>query len=713
MLRISLLGPPDIGIDDERRDLPGYRPMALLAYLLLTEKAHSREHLVDLLFERPDDPRAALRWTLTKLRKELGSDYIIADRKTVAFNFDGDYWLDVHAFEGGDLDRYRGELLEGLQVRDARSYEHWLLVQRESYKAKYQEGLEAHLETEKEAGNAAVVEETAAKLLALDNLREDWHRELMGVFAQQGKFEAALAQYELCRNILREELNLEPDPKTIDLAEAIRAEQTAVYKAVASRPNGSFLSPTTVDYPAEDSAPLNEERTSSSEIKEEQPRSSKRVLLGAFIVLGLLLLAAGLWAFFPASPTDDQVEAEEATGDFSGTTVKIGGPNLGTESYEQSVVQFEQETGIDIEFIDYGADFEVVLDDVIMSGLIPDIIQFPQPGYLFDFVRQGEVIDVRTFLSEEYLQQQYNQALLDAMMVDGHMAGIWHTSNVKSLVWYPKKSFDAAGYQVPESWDEMMQLSDQIAADGTTPWCISINSGEATGWVGTDWLEDILLRTAPLEVYDAWVAGELPFDSPEIRRAWGIMSEIWMNERYTYGAAETIISEQFNENPMHMFSKPPECYLHRQGSFITSYFPEDSQFGVDYDFFFLPPIDEEFGNPVLGAGDIMAMFNDRPEVRETMKYFTEGKSIRPGIENGVVIAPHRDVPFEWYNSPVNLKIAQVLLEADSYRFDGSDMMPGVVGAGSFWKGVADWVEGEELDTVLREIDESWPEETGN
>ena len=118
-LRIQLLGQARITLDGQPVDLPGYRPLALLAYLILTRKAYSRQHLIDLLFDGPDDPRAALRWTLSKLRKAIGEAYILADRDEVSFNFQSDYWLDVSAFEAGDSELYQGDLLEGLYLRDA------------------------------------------------------------------------------------------------------------------------------------------------------------------------------------------------------------------------------------------------------------------------------------------------------------------------------------------------------------------------------------------------------------------------------------------------------------------------------------------------------------------------------------------------------------------------------------------------------------------
>jgi alpha-glucoside transport system substrate-binding protein len=300
-------------------------------------------------------------------------------------------------------------------------------------------------------------------------------------------------------------------------------------------------------------------------------------------------------------------------------------------------------------------------------------------------------------------------------MMDGPegpiMAGVWHRFNGKSLVWYPKAIFDEAGYTVPTTWDELMALTQQIADDGDTAWCIGIESGAATGWPATDWIEDIMLRTTSLENYDAWTTGDLPFDSPEVRNAVEVMSEIWLNEAYVYGGTAAIVSTFFGDAPAPMFEDPPRCWLHRQGNFITSFFPAGTEAGVDYDFFYLPPIDDAYGRPFLVAGDIMAMFNDRPEVRAVMEFFTTGESVREWLAAGGALSPHNDADLSWYGNDVERGIAELVRESTSVRFDGSDLMPGEVGAGSFWKGMTNYIAGTtDLDTSLQEIDAAWPQE---
>jgi len=416
----------------------------------------------------------------------------------------------------------------------------------------------------------------------------------------------------------------------------------------------------------------------------------------------------------PMEEPESYLEAALA-GAYAGTVVSMSGPFTDEDAvkFNATVADFEEKTGIDIQY-EGSKEFETTISIRVDGGDAPDIADFPQPGLLAGFVRDGKVVDVSQFLDMGKLQANYNQSWLDMAMMQAPqgeiMAGVWQRVNGKSLVWYPKDDFDAAGYEIPQTWDEMLALSDQIVADGDTPWCIGIESGTATGWPATDRMEEVMLRTTSLENYDKWVTGELDFESPEVKAAAEKVGELWFNDDYVYGGRAAIVSTFFGDSPTPMFEDPAKCFFHKQGNFITSFFPAGAVAGVDYDFFYLPPIDEAYGKPVLVAGDIMAMFNDRPEVRAVMEYFTTGASVENWIRSGGAISPHLASSLDWYTNDVDRGVAEIILNATSVRFDASDLMPGEVGAGSFWKGMTDWVSGTvDLDTALKEIDAAWPQ----
>ena len=235
--------------------------------------------------------------------------------------------------------------------------------------------------------------------------------------------------------------------------------------------------------------------------------------------LPVLLLASSMLAFAAGQAViaaDMPAELTDAlAGKFKGTKVTAFGAFAGADEvkFNENVKAFEDKTGIDIQY-ESSKQFEATISTRVDAGNVPDLVDFPQPGLMGNFARTGKLVDLASFMSADYLKGQYIQSWLDMATKPGKdgkpiMAGVWERVNVKSLVWYPKKAFDAAGYKVPATWDELKALQDQIVADGDTPWCIGIESGAATGWPATDWLEEMMLRTTSPENYDKWTTGQL------------------------------------------------------------------------------------------------------------------------------------------------------------------------------------------------------------
>ncbi len=409
--------------------------------------------------------------------------------------------------------------------------------------------------------------------------------------------------------------------------------------------------------------------------------------------------------------------ADAYAGKYKGTTVSLLHGLSGDEEnkFKAQWTDFQAKTGITVKLVPGSTTESIAVK--AQSGTIEDIVNFPQPGTMGSYAKQGKLIDLNKVIKPEWLKENYNQGFIDTNTVpdaSGNkiLGGIFNRINLKSIVFYPKKAFDEAGYKVPETWDDMKKLMDQIVADGDTPWCIGIESGGATGWPATDWIEDIMLRTTSLDNYDKWTRGELPFTSPEVKNAFQVMTDIWFNDKYVYGGRQSIATTAFGQAPAPMMQDPPKCWLHRQGTFITTFLEQakpGAKAGVDYDFFYLPPIDPQYGKPVLFAGDLFSVFNDRPEVRAVTEYLTTYESVAPWIKiGGGAISPHKNAVLSDYTNPVDKKAAEIIANASSARFDGSDLMPAEVGSGSFWKGITDYVSGSaNLDQALTTIQDGW------
>ncbi len=402
--------------------------------------------------------------------------------------------------------------------------------------------------------------------------------------------------------------------------------------------------------------------------------------------------------------------ARAEAGEFAGTEVTIFGKwtEGEGESFVNTLADFAERTGINLKY-EGSSEFETLITVRVEGGDAPDIAGFPQPGLLAEFVREGAVVDLGANINTEQLAADYSDAWVNLGTVDGQLSGVFFRASTKSIVWYPVQAFADAGYEIPETWDELIALSDQIVTDGGTPWCISMEHGGVTGWVATDWIEDVLLRTAPPETYDQWVNHEIPFNDPAVVNAANIVGDIWFNEDYVYGGTTGILTIWVGDTQTPMFDDAgPQCWMHRQAGWIPDFWPEGKVAGEDSSFFYLPPIDEAYGRPVLGGGDVFAAFSDRPEVLAVIEYLATADAAKGWVEAGGFISPNRGVPADWYGNYVDQAQAEILQGATTLRFDASDLMPAEVGAGTFWSGMVDWVSGTDTETVLQRIEDSWP-----
>ncbi len=434
------------------------------------------------------------------------------------------------------------------------------------------------------------------------------------------------------------------------------------------------------------------------------------VALTAGVAHADMIFAEGEGAF-----SWDGLAAFAESHDYAGQTVTISGPWMSPEAdnFNNLVAYFEAATGADVSYV--GSDsFEqqIVID--VEAGSAPNIAVFPQPGLAAVLASQGALVplgdDAKQWVLDNYAagQSWVDLGTYDNAGNGDDFFGFFFNVNLKSLVWYIPENFEDAGYEVPTTMEELKALTEQMVADGETPWCIGLGSGAATGWPATDWVEDLMLRTQAPEVYDAWTTNELPFNSPEVVGALEEFGWFAKNDAFVAGGAGAVASTDFRESPKGMFDTPPACYMHRQASFIPAFFPEGTEVGVDADFFYFPSYaDKDLGNPVLGGGTLMAITEDSDATRGFMEFIELPFAQEVMMAQGGFLTPHLGVNNDTYASAALKSQGEILQGATTFRFDGSDLMPGAVGAGSFWTGMVDFVGGESAQSVADSIQESW------
>lgn len=401
--------------------------------------------------------------------------------------------------------------------------------------------------------------------------------------------------------------------------------------------------------------------------------------------------------------------------DLSGETITVAGTWLSPESevIESIFDIFEERTGATVKYV--GSDsFEQQIIIDAEAGSAPNIAIFPQPGLASDLASRGFLTPLKDG-SAEWIKENYaaGQSWVDLgtykdKMGADQLYGMFFRVDVKSLVWYSPENFEDAGYEIPNSLEELKALTDQIVADGGTPWCIGLGSGAATGWPATDWVEDMMLRTQTPAVYDAWVKNEISFDDPRIVGAIEEFGAFALNDDYVAGGSGAVASTDFRDSPKGLFASPPQCYMHKQASFIPAFFPEGTVVGEDADFFYFPAYEtKDLGKPVLGAGTLFAITNPSEGAQALVEFLRDPAAHEVWMAAGGFLTPHKAVDASKFKSDTERGLNEILLGATTFRFDGSDLMPGGVGAGSFWTGMVDYAGGKDATEVATEIQSSW------
>jgi len=404
-------------------------------------------------------------------------------------------------------------------------------------------------------------------------------------------------------------------------------------------------------------------------------------------------------------------------GSFEGEVVTVMGSMQGKDEENLMAMAscFEAATGAVVKYSG-SRDFAALIVADLRSNNAPNISIFPQPGLAADMAADGFLSplgdDAAAWMTENYGAGASWVALGTYADPDGNeqFFGFPFKQDLKSLVWYSPEQFEDNGYEIPATMEELIALSDQMVADGNTPWCIGVESGNATGWTATDWMEDLMLRTTTPENYDRWVTNDLPFNSPEVIKAMEVYGQFSRNDDYVAGGASSVATTFFGDAPKGLFSTPASCMMHRQASFIPAFFPNEGEevANGEADFFYFPPYaSKDLGNPVLGAGTLYTITKDSEATRAFMQYLQEPRAHEAWMSQGSFLTAHKGADPSAYASDAQRKQGEILTSATTFRFDASDLMPGAIGAGAFWSEMTAFANGQDAQTTADNIQAAW------
>jgi alpha-glucoside transport system substrate-binding protein len=446
--------------------------------------------------------------------------------------------------------------------------------------------------------------------------------------------------------------------------------------------------------------------------------------------------AASVAPAVPAVPTG-YTELDKALGSdkpFNGKKVSIHTQWVGGEgtNFAASLADFSAATGIQVQIDAIASSPETVLKTRIQGGAPPDLAFLAQPTPILSYAADGKVVDVASFLDGKKLSDEHANTI-GLVTQNGKIWGIPYKADVKSVIWYPIKAFEAKGYKVPTTWDELIALSDQIVKDGSNPWCISAGGpGDATGWQITDWMEEVVLKTKGLDYYNDWISHKVTFEDPGIKDAFDkYVGKIFFTPNYVFGTNTAIVNTDQKTTMDPMFTpgngdmSAPKCWMQKVPTWYgPDFFPDQRAsgkpsayvVGTDVGIMPFPTIDTNQGYAEGSADTLMVPVPAggkplRDEVKAVAEFLATPYGIQNWIRAGSAISTNNTTPADWYAGAYKLKVAaDIVAKAKGIGFDASDLMPGAVGAGTFWTQSVSWANsnGTNTDAVLKAIDASWP-----
>ena len=437
----------------------------------------------------------------------------------------------------------------------------------------------------------------------------------------------------------------------------------------------------------------------------------KRRLLIPIATAGVIGLAlAGCTGDTEQSAEDIDCSEYEQYGTFDGDEVTISGTIVETEADRLIASWSDFATCTDIS-IDYqgSRDFEGNIAQLAEGGNAPDIGIVPQPGLVSLLAENGYLqpapAEVEANTDEFWSEDWKAYSTFDDVFYGAPML-----ASVKGYIWYSPAEFEDKGYEIPTSLEELTELTQTIADEGDhLPWCAGMESGDATGWPGTDWIEDFVLRQSGPDVYDQWVTHQIPFNDPAIVSAFDAAGEILKNPEYI--DTESLISTPFQEGGLPILDGA--CSLHHQASFYEVNWGDGVDVSPDGDVyaFLMPPVSADDPLAVTGGGETVVAFEESDAITAVLTHMSSDTFANLRVEQGGTVSANNGVDPSLASSPLLEDTIEILQDPNAtFRYDGSDLMPGAVGSNSFWKGIVGWISGDSTKQTVDSIESSWPSE---
>lgn len=383
-------------------------------------------------------------------------------------------------------------------------------------------------------------------------------------------------------------------------------------------------------------------------------------------------------------------------------------------AFREVVAAWERETGGKVE-TEIVPDLATVLRTRIEGGAPPDIAILPNASQMTSLATDGKIQPLDTFLDMEQFRHDYSKTWESAGSAKGKLYGLVIRVTSKDTVWYSPREFQSRGWQVPQVWDELLQLSDDIAKTGTSPWSVGMESQSTSGWPGSDWFQELYLKSCGPERYDMWVRHQLPWTDQSVKGTFQSFGHILHAEAWTpngprsfiHGGPSGAIATNWRDASRLPFQNPPKAFMYFQGAFVQpellKQFPQ-AKAGQDYDFFGFPDMNPEYSGAITGEAEMATLITTTEASKSLMRFMSQAKVWEPWIKRGGLVSPNKSIDRLIYPDPVAQKLADQLADPVIFRLDANDQMPAKVQQAER-RAILDYLRNpSELDIILRQME---------
>lgn len=434
-------------------------------------------------------------------------------------------------------------------------------------------------------------------------------------------------------------------------------------------------------------------------------------LLAILLVLSMVLVACGGGAAEPTAteamvePTEpmaeEPTEAMEPTEEEMAGGIVCSGVNEGDELsllYQWSGAEEQSINTILAPFVDAcgvtitsESTRDAAILDTRVQSTPPDVLFWPSTaiiGLYSDQMQDLAALGAHT--------DNYASFWVDDGTFDGSLLTLPAKADPKTMIWYSPVQFEAFGYEVPSTFEELDALVEQIVADGNIPWSMGFESEAATAWTGSDFIQDLLLTHQGPAYVQGLFDGSISYDDQGVQDVYAIYSAWASDPAYTVGGAEGTVNTGFLDAIYLPFSDPPEAMMVKQSGFaggeVAAQFP-DLQYGTDYDFFGFPG-----AQGVQGGADYMFAFSDSPATAALVAYLTSTEGGANWAAAGFDVSPNAGATGNYPDVQLQKK-ADIIANAQGFTPDLGDTL-GNPFQSAEWTAIINVVQGADIASEL-------------